>query len=306
MQNYKSILRFVCFFLFCLFIGHCLYSQAISADQIDAKIENKRPYTEFAIAGIKMSAIQGGTFIMGSSDSESSISETPHIVTVGDYAIMKYEVTVNDFKKFIDATAYQTDAEKGTGGYGSLLKNFSTIRKYTEGVNWKCGVSGELRPKSEYNHPVIHISYNDAVAYAEWLSDKTLQTWRLPTEAEWEYAAHGGQNFKFSGSDNIDDVGWYSKNSGGTTHAVGQKEPNHFGLYDMTGNVWEMCSDWYNMEYYKHSPKNDPQGPPAGNGRVLRGGSWSHQPQFCRIAFRHHRRPDARNVYNGFRLVLVR
>jgi formylglycine-generating enzyme required for sulfatase activity len=162
-----------------------------------------------------------------------------------------------------------------------------------------------LRPQREYNHPVIHVSWNDAAAYAEWLSRKTGQTWRLPTEAEWEYAAQGGKNYKYAGSSIISNVGWYSKNSGGKTHIVGQKSPNNFGLYDMTGNVWEWCSDWFGSDYYKSSPQNNPQGPSSGSGRVLRGGSWSHYARYCRTAHRHNRRPDARNYYNGFRLVLV-
>jgi formylglycine-generating enzyme required for sulfatase activity len=241
---------------------------------------------------------------MGSSDSEARSNETPHTVTVGDFAMMQYEVTVAAFKRFVDATGYQTDADKRTGNYGSHCKNARGSEK-KDGVNWKCGVSCEVRPQSEYSHPVIHVSWNDAVAYAEWLSHETGQTWRLPTEAEWEYAARGGQNYRYAGSSDIGNVGWYSRNSDGTTHSVGQKSPNDFGLYDMTGNVWEWCSDWFGSEYYKSSPQENPQGPPSGSGRVLRGGSWSHLARYCRTAHRHNRRPDARNYYNGVRLVLA-
>ena len=261
---------------------------------------------DFTVVDIKMRGIQGGTFTMGSNDSEARKDETPHTVTVDDFAMMTYEVTVNEYKKFIDATGYQTDAEKGTGGFGSLPKNITAIREYTEGINWRCGVLGEPRPKSEYNHPVIHVSFNDAVAYADWLSSKTGEIWQLPTEAEWEYAARGGENFKFSGSNNIDEVGWCSKNSGGGTNPVGQKKPNNYGLYDMTGNVWEMCSDWSDKKYYQYSPQDNPQGPSSGRGRILRGGSWNHQPQNCRVSFRHHRNPNARNCINGFRLVFAK
>lgn len=261
-------------------------------------------HADVIVAGIKLRNIKGGTFTMGSSDSDARGNETPHTVTVGDFAMMKYEVTVTEFKRFIDETGYQTDADKRTGGYGSLLRVGRT-RVKKDGVNWRCGVTGEPRPKSEYDHPVIHVSWNDAVAYAEWLSRITGRTWRLPTEAEWEYAARGGKNCRFAGSDNIGDIGWYSKNSGRRTHAVGQKIPNDFGLYDMSGNVWEMCSDWFGGDYYEISPQNNPQGPLSGSGRVLRGGSWGHDAQYCRTAQRHNRRPDARNFYNGFRLVLV-
>jgi formylglycine-generating enzyme required for sulfatase activity len=155
------------------------------------------------------------------------------------------------------------------------------------------------------DHPVIHVSWNDAVAYSEWLSRETGLTWRLPTEAEWEFAARGGQNQRFAGSDSLDAVGWYSANSGSSTQAVGQKAANGYGLHDMNGNVWEWCSDWFGSDYYESSPQDNPKGPPSGSGRVLRGGSWGHQARYCRTTHRHNRRPDARNYYNGFRLVLV-
>jgi formylglycine-generating enzyme required for sulfatase activity len=297
MRHHSSLSYSVYLFLSIIFITNYVYSQDSIMNQENAN---------FTVSGIQMIALHGGTFTMGSSESDARSNETPHAVTVGRFAIMKYEVTVAEFKRFIDATGYQTDADKGTGGFGSLLRHGNTkIRTYTKGVNWKCGASGELRPQSEYNHPVIHVSWNDAVAYAQWLTQKTGQTWRLPTEAEWEYAAKSGQNYKYAGSNNIHDVGWYSGNAEGGTNPVGQKNPNHFGLYDMSGNVWEMCSDWFGIDYYKNSPQKNPQGPPSGTARVLRGGSWAHDPQFCRTAFRHHRNPDARNVYNGFRLVLV-
>ncbi|MBU1012778.1 MAG: formylglycine-generating enzyme family protein [Bacteroidetes bacterium] len=254
---------------------------------------------------IQLSYIEGGTFIMGSDDSLARKNETPHMITVGDFAMMKYETTVNEFKRFIDATGYVTDAEKRIGNYGSLIKTNSKSRINDNNLNWRYGATGELRPITEYNHPVIHVSYSDAVAYANWLSKETGQNWRLPTEAEWEYAAKGGQDFLYAGSNNINDVGWFSGNSGGSTHQVGQKKPNKFGLYDMTGNVWEMCSDRYDYDYYKNSPMKDPIGPDSGRGRVLRGGCWSHNAQYCRTAQRHHRGINERNCINGFRLVIV-
>lgn len=256
--------------------------------------------------GIELSKIHGGTFTMGSNAPEARINEIPHKATVGDFCIMKTEVTVWEFKKFVDATGYKTDAEKGTGGYGSLINNFRPgERKYTPGINWRCGVSGKHRPISQYNHPVIHVSFNDAAAFARWLSQKTGHTWRLPTEAEWEYAARGGKPFKYSGSNDINQVGWFRHNSGGGTHTVGQKQPNGYGLYDMTGNVWEMCSDWIDNHYDKGNPEKNPRAPSSRKARILRGGSWNHHPKFCRTAFRHHRHPNARNCINGFRLVMI-
>jgi len=173
-----------------------------------------------------------------------------------------------------------------------------------------CGVSGSLRPQSEYNHPVVHVSWYDAMAYAQWLSKKTGKIWRLPTEAEWEYAARGGVSsasttaYTYSGSDNIDAVAWYSNNSSIQTHPVGQKQPNDYGLYDMTGNVWKWCSDWYSDSYYSSNPISNPQGSSSGSYRVNRGGSWYSNAEICRVAYRNYYTPSNRNYNLGFRLAL--
>ena len=135
------------------------------------------------------------------------------------------------------------------------------------------------------------------------LNQQTGKNYRLPTEAEWEYAAKGGQDYKYAGSDNIGSVAWYYYNSGEKTHPVGQKIANGYGLYDMRGNVWEWCSDWYDEDYYKNSPSNNPNGASSGRHRVLRGGSWYYIDLTCRVAFRLHYFPSGRSNYYGFRLV---
>ena len=130
--------------------------------------------------------------------------------------------------------------------------------------------------------------------------------YRLPTEAEWEYAAKGGQNsrgYKYSGGNNIGEVAWYISNSGGKTHPVGQKNPNELGLYDMSGNVWEWCNDLYGSVYYKNSPSNNPKGPSSGRGRVLRGGSWYSNPDGARTANRGNYSPGGSGSNYGFRFV---
>jgi len=250
----------------------------------------------------EMVFIEGGTFQMGDVWGDGEGDEKPvHTVTVSDFWLGKYEVTVAEFEKFISTTGYQTDAEKGDGSY------CWTGREWEKkvGVNWRCDAQGNVRKSSELNHPVIHVSWNDAVAYCDWLSKKTGQNYRLPTEAEWEYAARGGnksRGYQYSGSNNLDEVGWYDHNSGIRTHPVGQKRPNELGLYDMSGNVWEWCEDWYSSEYYQKSPQIDPQGPSSGTHRVLRGGSWLITPIYVRCSNRNHYVPAGRDPNSGFRL----
>jgi len=149
--------------------------------------------------------------------------------------------------------------------------------------------------------PVEKVSWHDAKAYCEKVGK------RLPTEAEWEYAARAGSTTKYYwGNGAPDAYAWYGGNSGKKTHPVGQKQPNAWGLYDMSGNVWEWCSDWYNEDYYANSPAQDSKGPSSGTGRVLRGGSWFNLPESLRSANRVRNGPDDRFINNGFRCVRSR
>ena len=154
------------------------------------------------------------------------------------------------------------------------------------------------------NLPVEQVSWNDIQEFITKLNTMTGKTFRLPTEAEWEYAARGGnksKGYKYSGSNTLDNVAWYTNNSSSKTHPVGQKQPNELGLYDMSGNVWEWCQDWYGS--YSSSSQTNPTGPSSGSYRVLRGGSWYHFARICRVSYRLNSDPDDRYNLNGFRLV---
>ncbi|MFH1824528.1 MAG: SUMF1/EgtB/PvdO family nonheme iron enzyme [Candidatus Firestonebacteria bacterium] len=255
--------------------------------------------SKIAIGG--MIYIPAGEFEMGSNDYDS---EKPvHKVYLDAYYIDKYEVTNEQFKKFVDATGHKTEAEKAGGGF---VWEKDGGWKQRSSASWKdplgdgSGISGKM------NHPVIQVSWNDAVAYANWIGK------RLPTEAEWEKACRAGSTGKYCFGDNESELGeytWYYKNSGSKTHQVGSKKPNKWGIYDMHGNVWEWCSDWYNEKYYKVvtglQPVNNPKGPDTGTYKVLRGGSLYFGAYGCRSANRYYYSSPVYRYFNvGFRCVL--
>jgi formylglycine-generating enzyme required for sulfatase activity len=150
--------------------------------------------------------------------------------------------------------------------------------------------------------PVESVSWDEAVAFCKKLSAKEGKTYRLPTEAEREYACRAGATGPYAGDGKIDDIGWYLGNSGEMTHPVGSLQPNDWGFYDMQGNVWEWCSDWYGP--YPKNEVTDPKGPKSGTSRVLRGGSLEYGPEYARCAFRNYYSPDAKLYYIGFRVVM--
>ncbi|WP_227657607.1 formylglycine-generating enzyme family protein [Candidatus Magnetaquicoccus inordinatus] len=152
--------------------------------------------------------------------------------------------------------------------------------------------------------PVEQVSWEDAQAFIDRLNEEEEGRFRLPTEAEWEYAARsGGKKEEYAGGKEVNEVAWHSQNSAGSSHPVGGKEPNGLGLYDMSGNVLEWCSDWFDEEYYKKIPAANPKGPAKGTYRVLRGGSWDSAPNYVRTSARNYWEPDNRDFYTGFRVV---
>ena len=245
----------------------------------------------------EMVLVEAGSFQMGSTDGLADEQPVHTVHITRPFYIAKHAVTLEEYDRFCDDTI------------------------------------GIRRPKDKWgrgNRPVMSVTWYDAVAYCNWLSEKEglspcysgkgKLTWcdfsadgyRLPTEAEWEYAARGGQKsqgYTYAGSDNPDDVAWYRSNSGGQTHPVGQKQPNELGLYDMSGNLWEWCWDWYGKDYYTSSPASDPQGPPAPPttlswqlNRVRRSGSWRENSDSLRTTYRSL---DYASYVgdNGFRIV---
>jgi formylglycine-generating enzyme len=224
----------------------------------------------------EMVLVEGGTFMMGNSSKTADDEEKPmHKVTVSSFYIAKHEVTVAQYKAFCTATKRQMP------------------KPPTWGWNDK--------------HPIVNVSWDDAAAYCDWLSKKTSKKYRLPTEAEWEFAAKGGKKSKktpYAGSAKIEDVAWYDKNSKNQTQPVGTKIANELGLYDMTGNVWEWCSDWYQMEYYSKSPEANPQGASKGTQRVQRSGSWINEVAYNKITGRISNAPSEKDKFFGFRVAM--
>jgi len=252
--------------------------------------------------------INGGTFTMGATATNmASSAGSAHEVTLGDFLLGKYEVTVAQFKKFVDETGYKTTAEQKDSSNIYIAGGWMPEK----GISWRDDAHGDRINSNIENIPVVHVSWTDASAYCQWLSDKTKETYRLPTEAEWEFAARGGNESKgypFSGSDTIDLVAWYKKNSGDSVHLIGTRQPNELGIHDMSGNVLEWCNDWYERDYYKKSPGENPTGPdsPAKDStKVVRGGGWAYEGKVSRNVYRTPLKADVIGGGTGFRVCKV-
>ncbi len=244
----------------------------------------------------EMVFIEGGSFYMGN-DYSGSLDEKPeHKITLSDFYISKFEVTFEMFDQFCNATSYPKPDD---GGYGRNKK------------------------------PAINVSWMGAIKYCNWLSSKfgyekvyelkidssgtvisginwNANGYRLPTEAEWEYVAKGGgksQGFAYAGSNDLSEVAWYTQNSENQPHEVGQLKPNELGIYDMLGNAWEWCWDYYSKDYYSKSPEADPKGPESGNNRIYKGGNFESKVEFVRITRRFSLSTFLTSGLVGIRLV---
>lgn len=225
------------------------------------------PKVQVPLAGMEFALIPGDSFQMGSNDGESR--EKPvHRVTISPFSMMTTEVTQKMWK---DIMGSNPSAFKGD------------------------------------NLPVEQVSWNDIQDFIKKLNERDPGNgYRLPSEAEWEYSCRAGMATRFysgNSDSDLDRVGWYSDNSSDKTHPVGQKQPNKYGLYDMHGNVWEWCADWYHDNYTGAPTNGTAWTSPSGEYRVLRGGSWCYRAWFCRFACRGETYSDSRYIYIGFRLV---
>ncbi|MBR5147371.1 MAG: SUMF1/EgtB/PvdO family nonheme iron enzyme [Bacteroidales bacterium] len=244
----------------------------VSSDKYELTFFGNQTFTVNGVS-FTMIAVEGGTFKMGATSEQgrdADNDEKPaHKVTLSDYYIGETEVT-------------QELWEAVMGNNPSYYSGYS-------------------------QRPVEKVSWNDCQEFITKLNNLTGKNFRLPTEAEWEYAARGGnksQGYKYSGSNNIGNVAWYYSNSSSGTQGVKTKHANELGIYDMIGNVWEWCQDWHDRKYYQNSSQTNPTGPMFGSFRVLRGGSWYDSARYCRLSDRRGSFPDDRYYYLGLRLAL--
>jgi formylglycine-generating enzyme required for sulfatase activity len=260
--------------------------------------------------------VRGGWFSRGSDDPEAEEDERPaHTVELDDFFLGATPVTVAEFRAFIESSRYRTDAEKGESPFGrDAQRSLHPI----PGLTWRVGADGQ---PARDDHPVVCVSWNDAFAYCEWCAKELARPVRLPSEAEWEYAAgNGARHTRYSWGDgeplgrlggNVADVSvlrFFAEQYVETfqdyddgfvfTSPVRSFAPNDFGLFDMTGNVSEWCRDWYGSSY----PGYDPSGPRSGEFRVFRDGGWMGRPWSCRVSARFFGAPERSSTTGGFRV----
>ena len=288
--------------------------------------------------GMKLTLIPAGEFKMGSGESAEDTAaffkktyggdlppvdflKTEHpqhrVRITKPFYLGTYHVTRGQFRHFVKDSGYKTDAEKGVRP-GTLGWNADKMKmEFSQKYSW---LNAGFEQTDE--HPVVCVSWNDATAFCKWLNHNEGKTYRLPTEAEWEYACRAGTTTRYYSGDDPETLAKVGNVADATakekfpnwkytikandgyffTAPVGRFMPNAFGLYDMHGNAWQWCADWYGAAYYATSPTDDPTGPDSGNVRVLRGGSWFDWPFDCRSAVRFMFVPYCRYDFVGFRV----
>ena len=232
-------------------------------------------------------------------------SGTKTTYTNGSVSFTLVAVAGGTFK--MGATSEQRDDadDREKPAHDVTVRGFSIGETEVTQALWQAVMGSNPSRTGDMQCPVENVSYSACKSFINKLNSLTGQSFRLPTEAEWEFAARGGRssrNSKYSGHSTIDNVAWYSRNSGRTTHPVKTKSPNELGLYDMSGNVWEWCNDWYDSDYYNNSTSSNPRGPQSGSCRVYRGGGWECTPERCRVACRGYASPGNAESSLGFRL----
>ncbi|WP_435824019.1 formylglycine-generating enzyme family protein [Actinoplanes missouriensis] len=271
----------------------------------------------------EMIELGGGRFLMGTDDADGfpADGEGPvRAVTVSPFRIAPVAVTNARFAEFAAGTGYVTEAERTGWSFvfaGLLPDDFPPTRgvraapwwRQVEGADWRHPEGPQSAVGDRVDHPVVHVAHTDAVAYCRWAGV------RLPTEAEWEFAARGGlEQARFPWGDeppagrcNIWEGTFPSRHTGSPgTAPVRSYQPNGYGLYNVAGNVWEWCSDWFSPTFHRGGPHADPIGPPAGTARVIRGGSYLCHESYCnryRVAARSQNTPDSSTGNTGFRVV---
>ena len=286
--------------------------------------------------GMSLVKISPGEFLMGGQEDPAELCKAfPEIVRKPDYFdneypqhrvhishgfwVGQYEVRIGEFRKFVETSGYRTEAERdGEGGWGYEPASGKCVGRRPH-YNWR-----EVGFPQTDDHPVVNVTWNDAVAFCNWLGKQEGKRYRLPSEAEWEYVCRAGTNFRFyHGNDrgalakyahlvnpigtekyaNIQDQVHALAAGDSLTAKVGSKVPNAWGLYDTLGNVWEWTNDWQSDDYYSSSPAVDPPGPGDGTARGRRGGGWNSFGMYVRPAFRNLDPPQTRCVNFGFRVV---
>ena len=267
-----------------LFVTSVKNTSSSPVENRSTTVQMGQDYTETAFGiNMRMIYVEGGTFIMGCTGDQGGecvSDESPNRqTTVGSFYIGMLEITQSQWEKVMGTSISQqrnkADPEYPLRGTGS-------------------------------DYPMYYVSWEEAKEFCARLSRQTGRNYSLPTEAEWEYAARGGkknEGTKYAGGWSIDDVAWYSGNSNSSTHLCGTKRSNALGIYDMSGNVWEWCEDWYGDQYLQYD-NNNPKGASTGSYRVLRGAGWGSSAEGCRVASRGGNKPAIRYFNIGFRVVL--